>query len=138
MAEGYLGKRLKEEKIDGVLVASAGAGAMGGFHPTEETVKIMKEESIDVSGYVSSALDKSRVDNADVILAMEPLHKERIESISPGSGKKVFLLREFSSEKDKKNISIDDPIGKDTGFYREVFAVIKNSIEGFIKKCLKK
>ncbi|MBL7157998.1 MAG: hypothetical protein ISS91_00600 [Candidatus Omnitrophica bacterium] len=132
MAEGYLVRRLKEAGIKDVIVASEGTSATEGFHPTQETVDVMKEEAIDVSGYVSSCLDRGRIDNADIILVMEPYHKEKIESFSPGSGKKVFFLREFSSEKKKENIFIEDPIGKSVDFYRKVFALIKDSIEGFL------
>jgi len=138
MAEGYLVRRLKEAGIKDAVVASAGASATNGFHPTKETIDIMKEETVDVSGYVSSSLDRGRIENADVILVMEPYHRERIEILSPGSGSKVFFLREFSSEEKKENLFIGDPIGKSVDFYRKIFAIIKDSIEGFIKKCLKK
>lgn len=135
MAEGYLIQRLKEMGMKDIIVVSAGTSATGGFHPTKETINVMKGERIDVSGYISSPLDKGRIDNADIILVMEPHHRERIESLSPESGSKVFFLREFFS---KENLFIDDPIGRDIDFYRKVFAVIKESIEEFIKKCLKK
>ena len=137
MAEGYLVHRLKELGLEDVIVASAGTGAMGGFHPTAETVEVMKESSIDVSGYTSSPLERSRIESADIILVMESAHKNRIIIMSPDTQDKIFFLREFSSEK-TKNIFIDDPIGKSIEFYREVSAVIKNSTEGFIKQWLKK
>ena len=93
----------------------------------------MQEQKIDVSGYISSNLNKAYIERAEAILTMEPRHKDRILSIVPEAKNKTYLLREFSLEKDRKSNSIDDPIGKSLEFYREIFKIIKDSIEGFIK-----
>lgn len=133
MAEGYLTKKFKDMGAKDTIVISAGTNAFNGFKPTEETIKVMKEEGVDASGYMSSVLGKANIDNADAILVMTPKHKERVVSISPSSKDKIYFLREFSDEYKKEGNSIDDPIGRPIEFYREVFKVIKDSSEGFIK-----
>ena len=133
MTEGYLVKRLKEKGIKNTLITSFGTGAVPGFKPTQETVKVMREDGIDVSGYISSDLSKSHIESADIILVMTPAHKNKILSITPKAKDKIYLLREFSSEKNRKDNSIDDPIGRSYEFYKEIFEIIKNSIEGFLK-----
>ena len=133
MTEGYLVKRFKEKGIKDTLVTSSGTGAVPGLKPTEETVKVMKEDGIDVSGYISSNLSKTHIESADIILVMTPAHKNKILSIVPKTKDKIYLLREFSSEKNRKGSSIGDPIGRSYEFYKEIFEIIKNSIEGFLK-----
>jgi len=133
MAEGYLTKKFQDMGAKDTIVISAGTNALNGLKPTEETIELMKEEGIDVSGYMSSTLSKTNIDNADVILVMTPSHKERVVSISSSSFDKVYLLREFSEEYKKDGNSIDDPIGRPIEFYGEVSKVIKDSSEGFVK-----
>ena len=133
MAEGYLVKRLKETGMDSVMVISSGTAAFPGLKPTLEAAQVMQEYGIDVSSYISSSLSKEHIESADVILTMEPRHKERIIGIDPKAKSKTYLLREFSEEKNRSSDSIIDPIGKPVEFYKEVFESIKNSIEGFLK-----
>ncbi|MFH1593467.1 MAG: hypothetical protein ABID09_02080 [Candidatus Omnitrophota bacterium] len=132
MAEGYLVKRLEETGIK-ASVMSAGTGTMPGFKPTEETIIVMKEHGVDVSGYTSSSLNKAYVDNADVILVMSRGHREHVLNLSPDEDSKIYYLRDFSSGADQKGNQIADPIGRPIEFYREVFKIIEESIEGFIK-----
>jgi len=132
MAEGYLNKRLAELGLKKIAVLSAGTGAISGFRPTGETVQVMRDHGVDVSGYLSSRLDKNHVQNADMVLVMEPRHKETILQMAPDSEKKIYLLRSFSSEKNREKDYVDDPIGMPIEFYRGVFEVIKDSIEGFL------
>ena len=133
MAEGYLAKRLKDIGEKDAIILSSGTYAAPGMKPTPEAIEVMKEHRIDVSGYVSTSLNKAQVENADVILVMEPRHKEKVLSLSQDAKEKVYLLRAFSSEKDKKDDSIRDPIARPIEFYREVFGIIKDSMEGFLK-----
>ena len=133
MAEGYLTKKLNDEKIKDITIISSGTGAFPGLKPTPEAIEVMKEHDVDVSGYVSTPLSKAQIESADVILAMEPRHKIRIITVMPDSEGKTYLLREFSDAENQGVKSIQDPIGMPIEFYRIIFAVIKNSIEGFIK-----
>lgn len=133
MAEGYLVKRLKDIGKDNAIVISSGTGAVPGLKPTEEAIQVMKEHGIDVSKYVSSSLSKTHIENADIILVMEPRHKDRILGMAPEAKNKTYLLREFSSDRNRPHNSVHDPIGRQVEFYREIFEVIKDSIEGFLK-----
>ena len=133
MAEGYLVKRLKDIGVEDAIVISSGTAALSGLKPTEEAIEVMKEHGIDVSGYISSSLNKAHIENADTILAMEPRHKDRILDMVPEAKNKTYLLREFSSEKNQTNNLINDPIGRQIEFYRSIFEIIENSIEGFLK-----
>ncbi len=140
MAEGCLSKTLNDSGINDVIVISAGTRAVSGFKPTEETIQVARENGLDVSGYVSSKLSREHIEKADVILVMAKMHEDAILEMMPAAKSKIRFLREFSSESsanDKKKNSIADPIGMPISFYREIFEIIKNSVEGF-KKWLKK
>jgi len=131
MAEGYLSKRFIELGKD-IQVASAGTIATEGMVPVEKTIQVMKESGIDVSGYRSHPLRKDAIASADLIIAMEPIHKEAVMGINPAAENKIYYLREFASEK-SHNLSIPDPIGKTIEFYRETLNIIEKSAEGFLK-----
>jgi protein-tyrosine-phosphatase len=130
MAEGYLEKRLKEENIQ-AEVRSAGTLGIEGMPPADFSIKILEDEGASVEGYQSKALTEDLVKWADVILVMEPNHKEKVTAITPEAGDKVHFLREFGDE--TGNLVIPDPIGRPLTFYQLSFKIIKKSIEEFIK-----
>jgi len=132
MAEGYLAKELKKENLKDINIASAGTHGQAGMKPTNETIQVMKENGIDVSEYGSSQLTPAHIREGDVILVMEPHHKEKVLDLDPSAAQKIHYLRTYSGEKIKLK-TIKDPIGKPIEFYREVFSIIKNAIEGFVK-----
>ena len=132
MAEGYLITKFKEMRHDDIHVVSAGTHAANGFSPTEETIQVMKENGIDVSGYTSTMLNKVFIDNADAILVMEPMQKSRILDLSPEVNNKIYFLRGFSSEKYRRSNIIDDPIAKPIEFYRKTRDLIRDSVDGFL------
>ncbi|MCQ9207214.1 MAG: low molecular weight protein arginine phosphatase [Omnitrophica bacterium] len=133
MAEGYLTKRLAETGVKGIEIISSGTGALPGLKPSEEAVQVMNENGVDVSGYVSSSLDRAHIRDSDVILAMEPFHKESIVDLLPEAASKTYLLGNFSLKNKGSLVRISDPIGRPIESYRSIFEVIKDCIEGFIK-----
>lgn len=133
MAEGYLTAKLKKLNVTDVTVVSFGTGALPGLKPTEEAIKVMLENGIDVSEYVSSGLDSTHIKDADIILVMEPVHKSYISDIVPEAEEKIHLLGEFSKHKKGRIKSIADPLGRSVEGYRTTFSDIKDSIEGFLR-----
>lgn len=136
MAEGLMKKYLKESGRTDIEIASAGIGAMNGFPPTDETVEVMKEEGIDISGSRSKLITRDMVDKADLVLTMEDMHKKEIIRRAPESASKIHLLKEFGSDpKNTKNSDndIEDPIGMPVGIYRECLSQIKKEIERIVK-----
>jgi len=71
------------------------------------------------------------VKSADMILVMEPHHRDAIITASPESEGKVYYLRDFDGH--GADEMVPDPIGKGRSFYRNVFNVIKKSTEGLLK-----
>lgn len=131
MAEGLMKKYLKELGKDDIKVSSAGVSSPGGFPPTDETVKVMADEGIDVTGYRSKKLDEGMVKDADLILVMEDLHREFIDSNYPEGSFKTYLLKEYKID-GRPNYpearGIPDPIAKPIEFYKLSLQVIKDQV----------
>lgn len=130
MAEAYFKKRVGEEGLE-AEVRSAGTLGIDGIEPAANTIAVLKEEGIDPAEYKSAALTRDIIEWAEVILVMEPVHKEKVIAIAPDVEGKIFFLVKFGGK--KENTIIPDPIGRPLGFYRIAFGLIKESIEGLIK-----
>lgn len=130
MAEGYLQKRLGEENIP-AEVKSAGTLGIVGMVPSAGAIKVLKSERVSLEGLKSKELTGELINWADIILVMEPSHKERIIMDRPEAEKKVIFLREFANN--TGSLVIPDPIGRPLAFYKTSFQIIKKSVEGFIK-----
>lgn len=132
MAEGLLEKRLKELGKDNITVRSAGVMALGGVAPTDETIKVMSDEGIDVSGHRTKGVTHDLIKNSDVILVMEKLHKDIISKDVPEAASKIYLLKEFGNPvkaKGHDKLGIRDPMGMPIDVYMDCLGEIKEEIE---------
>jgi len=128
MAEGFFRKYLKEAGKGGIEVRSAGIMALDGFPPTDETVKVMGDEGIDVAGYKSRRITLDLIDKSDLILAMEDIHKDFILKMNPKAGSKLHLLKKYEASGGRKypeGDGVPDPIGRPLDFYKLSLQIIK-------------
>jgi len=130
MAEGLLRKFLS--KRANIQISSAGVIASFGIGPTQETVKMLALEGIDMKGHVGRKVTSEILKSADLILVMEKFHEERIKAMEPSARNRVFLLKEFAKIKDG-SLEIKDPIGRGESTYFEVFSTIKDAVERMSK-----
>ncbi len=135
MAEGFLKKMLARAGKKDIEVCSAGTFAVDGFMPTEHTISVMKKEGIDVSTCRSSMLTPLMIQESDLILVMEPVHREEVLNYVPTANDKTLLLREFAGRKDRfSGTSVPDPIGRPLEVYETVAKVIKECVQELVKK----
>jgi protein-tyrosine-phosphatase len=131
MAEGLMRKHLDELGKRDIDVSSAGIAAIDGFPPTPETVKVMQEEGVDVTDYRSTRLNENIVKEADLVLVMEEMHREFIDTTYPEGSFKTYLLKEYGIN-DELNFpqskGISDPIGRPIEFYRLSMEIIKDQV----------
>lgn len=135
MAEAEARKRLYELGKDDIEVRSAGVAAMDGMPPSEETVTVMKEDGVDVSDHLTRNVTADMIKKADLIIAMEPIHKEEILRIAPEAKGKTFLLKEYGGDStvfNPRGFAVRDPIGKSVDEYRITRDDIKREIDRFI------
>ncbi|MFH1798367.1 MAG: low molecular weight protein arginine phosphatase [Candidatus Omnitrophota bacterium] len=129
MAEAYLKKRLQADNLD-VEVKSAGTMGLDGMSPTLETIMALREQGIDAFGYMSKVLTEELIIWADIILVMEPMHKNKIFFMASEAKNKVKFLADFDREREEQTIV--DPIGQSMDFYRETLSSIKKAVEELI------
>lgn len=132
MAAGLLKKELASLGKSGIEVRSAGIRALDGFPPTDETIKVMKDEGVDVSGHKSKALSAELIKSFDLILVMEEMHKNDITRRFPEAAGRTFLLKNYKNEKDPggtEDLEISDPIGMSIDYYKNCFNEVKGQIE---------
>lgn len=132
MAEGLMRKRLEELGKTDIVINSAGIAATNGASPTDETVEVMKEAGIDVSDAHSKDIAIGMIDNSDLILVMDDVHKKEVIRRSPEAASKTFLLKEYAYPGNINNpgmYGIEDPIGWGVDFYRHTLGVIKKEVD---------
>jgi len=135
MAEGLMKKYLKSLGQNDITVRSAGVRALDGYSPTDETIEVMGEEGVDMSGFRSSAITEEAIKGADLILAMGTIHKNEVIRCVPEASAKTFLLKEYGRT-DKGRVEetdVPDPIGQSLAEYKTCLETIKREIERVAK-----
>ena len=136
MAEGLLKKRLKELGKTDIVVSSAGTGALQGYPPMAETIKVMEEAGVDINNFESTSINDELIKASDLILVMSTTHRSEIIRRVPKAAEKTFLLREYGrSEQDEKltDPDIPDPIGLSIPGYKVCLEILKKEIERVAK-----
>lgn len=136
MAEGLFRKMLASRGRN-ITVSSAGISALDGFTASEETIRVMREETgVDVSRHKSRRLTADLVLDADLILVMEKVHRDMILRVVPQAAPKVKLLGEYSSDSEHRthDLDIPDPIRMSENFYKNVFSVIEDCLQNLMKE----
>ena len=131
LAEGLLRQMLKKRSGARVYIHSAGTHGLDGYPAASFATQAAAEMGVDISGHRARSLDPEMVRQANLILVMEPFHKEIIDrALAPEGREKVRLLADF--EKPRRSDSIDDPYQQPLEDYRVCLARIKQCLEGVV------
>lgn len=115
-----------------IKVSSAGVGAIDGFHPTPETIEVMKREGINVAGFRSRAVTDEIIKSSDLILVMAAHHMDDIIKRVPQAASRTHLLKQYGRRGDsraREELDISDPIGKPMEVYEYTLGEIKKEVE---------
>jgi protein-tyrosine phosphatase len=138
MAEGILRERLPSDLQPMVRVRSAGTDGLHGNHAEPLAVKAAAVHGADISGHRARILDATMVRAADLVLAMEHYHLERINAFLFFRCRYAKLLGSFDSH--RQYPEIEDPYGKPYNAYevsaREILACMP-ALADFIRDQLK-
>lgn len=128
-------KKILKDKADNFVIKSAGTFALEGMSASSEAQRIMLKEGVDISSHRSMRLTKEMIEEADLILVMEEGHCNVILNLFPEAERKTYLLKSFMENKfQNSDLEITDPIGKPPEVYEEVLFVLRESLEGLIKR----
>lgn len=122
MAKALMEKFVNESGIsEKVHIDSAGTSTFAGIGAAPNTVSVLKDEGVDVSGHRGKNINKDILKRSDIIFVMERYHRSAIISMMPEIKDRVRLLREDSD--------IPDPIGRSVEEYKNVMGIIKEEVE---------
>lgn len=136
MAVGMVEKALGKQK--GIRLLSAGIIASNGLPASPNAIKVMAEDSIDISAHQTTPLTRELIEKADIIFVMTQWHKLEVIGLLEKPGKEVYLIKEFAKKTSNNNMDIQDPIGKPVEVYRQSRDEIKECVLGIVKKILEK
>jgi protein-tyrosine-phosphatase len=129
MAEGLL-LELVGSEIDGWKIGSAGTWTSKGMPAVVNTLKLLAERGIDLTGHRSCQVDQELLSGYQLILTMEQGHKEAIQIEFPQFARRVFLLSEMVGSK----FDIEDPMGRS----EKEFEVTANEISSILVRGMEK
>src|SRR5262249_39939119 len=91
----------------GITVLDAGTGE-GGFPATDDTVAAAARLDLDLTDHVSTTIDPSMIEAADVVLTMERAQVRAIVLEHPEAWSKTFTLKEFVRRADEVGARTSD------------------------------
>lgn len=131
MAEGLLRQMLSQGRGPGIHVHSAGTHGLDGEPAAAFAIQAVSEMGVDISGHRARSLDREMVSEADLILVMEPFHREiAARAVPPGQSDRLRLLAEF--ETPWQSDTIDDPYNHSLEVYRACLDRIRYCLEGVL------
>ncbi len=114
------------------IIKSAGTWAEAGHPATPVGVTVMAKMGLDTSRHRSQPISQKLLDRFELILTMEPGHKEAIQIEFPHLADRVYLLSEMADEQ----VPVLDPIGEPIEAYQQTANEINNWIQKGIPKIL--
>jgi len=131
MAEGLLRHMLPENLKLKVHVHSAGTHGLDDQPAASFAIQAAAEMGVDIAGHRARSLDPEMVSQADLILVMEPFHREIVARVvRPEEGDRLRLLADF--ETPRQSDTIDDPYNHSLKVYRACINRIGHCLEGVL------
>ena len=125
MAKAYLSNLCQTRKLTDILVESAGTRTSNGWSATDNAVKVMEQQGINLSSHESSLLCGSLIDEADMIIGMTHRHTNRVLEIrQEAASKTCTLLSLVNCDRD-----VPDPYGGDLKVYQDCFELMKPALD---------
>ena len=126
IAQGLMEKKLAASGSgEAWEISSAGTWAAEGRPASPTVQKLMEERGVDLSEHRSREVDGDMLADHDLVLVMEPGHKEALEVEFPDQADKVFMLSELKG----KEVKVRDPNGDPEEVYKKVIEKIEGYLE---------
>jgi protein-tyrosine-phosphatase len=122
-------KMVAEKKLE-IRVLSAGLNAK--LPPPKETLAIINREHMNLQNHIPTQLTREMLNEADLVLTMEQVHKKAILLYYPQIKNKIFTLKEFAGE--IRDLDIEDPYGKDFEAYERCAEKIESTLRSSFEK----
>jgi protein-tyrosine-phosphatase len=132
LAEGIARRELV--RANGMFqVGSAGTSATDGSFASSGALEAARENGIDLESFQSRRLTPELLQQADVVLVMEPVHRSGVLGVSPLADMRTHLLGELAG-RDGRDAVVPDPYGGPAESYRRTFGKIQALIRDAIPR----
>jgi protein-tyrosine-phosphatase len=128
MAEGVLRHRLEAQGLSHIEVSSMGTHGLHNTPASELAQQVCQDNGIDIGAHRSRSLVGDEIQDADLILCMEPAHRKFLQTFFPWQKERVALLGAWP-DKEKRKSAIRDPMGTPLKVYRQVYSLIEFHID---------
>ncbi|QEF97285.1 Low molecular weight protein-tyrosine-phosphatase YwlE [Stieleria maiorica] len=129
MAETLMRELLRKKmgREDAVRVLSAGVAASTGGSASPQSIEVMGERKLDLTGHASQPLNEDIMNVADLVLTMTRSHRATILAAWPDMHDRVFTLRHDGGD-------ISDPIGMPVDAYRQCADQMEGELEKWFER----
>jgi len=129
MAETLMRELLREKmgREDAVRVLSAGVSASTGQCASPQSIEVMGERRLDLTGHASQPLGDEIMNVADLVLTMTRSHRAAVLAAWPDMHDRVFTLRIDGGD-------VSDPIGMPVDAYRQCAAQMEKELLQWVER----
>jgi len=129
-----LKSRLSDEIRRKLRVVSAGTHALEGLPATLQGQAASSSRGVDLSRHRSQPLTPWLIEHSDLILVMEPRHREAVLRTDPGAAGRTHLLMAYGREADHADAgrSVEDPYSGGEEVYGRVYREMEREIDRII------
>lgn len=126
MGEYLLRHKLADKP--GLLVHSAGIGALVGKPADTAALELLNEHGIDAAPHIARQVDDQLLASSDLILAMEQRHLQHLYNMAPQVRGRAFLLGKWLDGQE-----IPDPYRQQRPAFEHAFQLIDRSTDSWLK-----
>jgi len=124
---------LKASLGPGVVVESAGLGALIGAGAAPEARLLLEARGLDLSAHRARQLTVEAALAADLVLVMDRRQKVRCEALAPSARGRIFLLGHWLAP-DRQEIA--DPYRRGDEAFRRAFQHIEHAVTAWLPRLL--
>lgn len=128
LAAGFLKKLQERNSLCQMEIDSAGLTVLPGSPASFHSLRVAAENSVFLEEHQARLVTPELIDKADLIVVMEPGHRQQMHDRYPQASDKVLLLRHFARYGSRER-GIPDPYGLNLETYRFRFEDIKECVE---------
>lgn len=136
LAQGIFEKQMLNAELGSHFDAdSAGtSGWHAGEPPHRGSILVARKYGIAIEKQKSRPVHPKDGEIFDYIIAMDGANHESLITEFQFPASKVHLMRDFSlTQSKRKGLAVPDPWGKNGSAFEEVYAILDDSVAGFIK-----